>query len=114
MKAAEDPRATTDSLPQTDDPASRPLPGSAKIGPHHRERLALVYVRQSSPHQVRHHRESRQRQYALADSATALGWPRQRVLVIDDDQGQTSQRPTEARQGFQRVVAAVRDRKSVV
>src|SRR5262249_30504464 len=103
MTTAETPRATTDSLPQTDDPAARPLPGSAKIGPHHLERLALVYVRQSTPHQVRHHRESRQRQYALADYATALGWPRQRVLVIDDDQGQSSQKPTEERHGFQRV-----------
>jgi hypothetical protein len=51
------------------------------------DRLAVVYIRQSDPQQVLNHRESRERQYALADHAVALGWPRDRVLVIDDDQG---------------------------
>src|SRR5262245_30023524 len=49
MTTAEKSRAATDSLPRTDDPAARPLPGAAKLGPHHRERLALVYVRQLAP-----------------------------------------------------------------
>jgi DNA invertase Pin-like site-specific DNA recombinase len=63
-------------------------------------------VRQSSPHQVLEHRESRERQYALADLAVALGWPKQRVLVIDDDQGQSG-RTSKDRPGFQRLVAEV-------
>ena len=49
--------------------------------------LAIVYVRQSSPQQIRDHRESRERQYALVNYAIALGWPRDRILIIDDDQG---------------------------
>src|ERR1043166_9884031 len=66
----------------------RPL-GASKILPQHLQRLAVVYVRQSTPHQVLEHRESTRRQYALADYAVALGWPRERVLVIDEDQGQS-------------------------
>jgi hypothetical protein len=58
---------------------------STKIHDWHLDRLAVVYVRQSSPHQVLHHRESRERQYALVHRAIALGWSRERVLVIDED-----------------------------
>jgi hypothetical protein len=65
---------------------------SAKVQDQHRAKLAIVYVRQSSPHQVLEHRESRELQYALADHAVALGWPRERVLVIDEDQGQSGKR----------------------
>ncbi len=61
---------------------------SSKILDLHLDRLAVVYVGQSDPQQVLNHRESRERHYALADHAAALGWPRDRVLVIDDDQGQ--------------------------
>ena len=60
---------------------------SSKIANRHLDRLAYVYVRQSQPQQVINHRESRELQYALADRAVALGWPRERVIVIDDDQG---------------------------
>jgi hypothetical protein len=49
------------------------------------DRLAVVNIRQSDPQQILNHRESRERQYAIADHAVALGWPRDRVLVIDDD-----------------------------
>lgn len=63
-------------------------------------------MRQSSPHQVLEHRESRERQYALADHAVALGWPKDRVLVIDEDQGQSGKHATN-RAGFQRLVAEV-------
>ncbi len=52
------------------------------------------------------HRESRERQYALADHAIALGWPKDRVLVIDEDQGQSG-RTADDRAGFQRLVAEV-------
>jgi hypothetical protein len=54
-----------------------------KITPEHLTRAAYVYVRQSSGHQVRHHRESLLRQYALAERATPLGVAN--VVVIDDD-----------------------------
>jgi DNA invertase Pin-like site-specific DNA recombinase len=79
---------------------------SPKILPCHFERLAVVYVRQSTPHQVLQHRESRERQYALADHAVSLGWHRDRVLVIDDDQGRSG-KTAENRNGFHRVLAEV-------
>jgi hypothetical protein len=53
----------------------------------HFGRLAIVYVRQSDPQQVLNHIESRERQYTLVGLAEALGWPRDRILLIDDDQG---------------------------
>ncbi len=68
--------------------------------------LAIVYVRQSSPQQIRDHRESRERQYALVNYAVALGWPRDRVLIIDDDQG-LSGKEAENRSGFHRILAEV-------
>ncbi len=77
---------------------------SSKIQDRHLERLAIVYVRQSSPQQVIEHRESRARQYALADYAVTLGWPPSQVLVIDEDQGRSG-RTAELRQGFQRLLA---------
>ena len=57
---------------------------SAKIQPTHLERLAIVYVRQSTQKQVLENRESTARQYALADRAVALGWPAAAVEVIDE------------------------------
>jgi DNA invertase Pin-like site-specific DNA recombinase len=79
---------------------------SSKIGPCHVERLAIVYVRQSHPSQIVHHPESARVQYDLAEHAVALGWSRERVLVIDDDQGRTATN-AEGRPGFQRLVAEV-------
>lgn len=81
-------------------------PRSAKITDHHLDRLAIVYVRQSSPQQVFDHKESRERQYAMADHAVALGWPRDRVLVIDEDQGRSG-RAVGPRLGFQHLLAEV-------
>ncbi|HEX3147572.1 MAG TPA: recombinase family protein [Gemmataceae bacterium] len=80
--------------------------GSTKVQKWHLERLAFVYVRQSSPQPVVEHRESRLRQYALVDYAVALGRPRDRVQVIDEDQGQSG-RHAENRAGFQRLLAEV-------
>src|SRR3954467_3209921 len=78
----------------------------SKIQDGHLERLAIVYVRQSTLQQLEHHRESTRVQYALADRACLLGWARPRVSVIDDDLGcsgtSAAQRP-----GFQRLVAEV-------
>ena len=58
-----------------------------KIRPEHRDRAAVVYVRQSSRQQVLEHSESTRLQYACAERAAALGWARSRVVVIDDDLG---------------------------
>ena len=82
------------------------LRACSKIGSQHLDKVAIVYVRQSSPHQVAEHRESRARQYALVDLAKALGWPTERVWLIDDDQGQTGTR-ADNRSGFQRLLAEV-------
>jgi DNA invertase Pin-like site-specific DNA recombinase len=77
-----------------------------KIQGYHRDRLAVVYVRQSTVQQISRHRESTRLQYGLVERALALGWPRERVLVIDEDQG-LSGRSAEGRFGFQRLVAEV-------
>jgi DNA invertase Pin-like site-specific DNA recombinase len=76
----------------------------AKVRDHHLDRKAIVYVRQSSPQQVAEHKESAARQYALADVAVALGWPRDRVEVVDADQGRTGQ-TVEGRRGIQYILA---------
>lgn len=79
---------------------------SSKILLSHLEKLAVVYVRQSSPQQVMENRESTARQYAFADHAVALGWPRERVLIIDEDLGKSG-RTAEGRGGFHRLVTEV-------
>jgi DNA invertase Pin-like site-specific DNA recombinase len=79
---------------------------SEKIAEEHLQRLAIVYVRQSTPQQVLGHRESTARQYALADRAVALGWPTAAVEVIDEDQGHSGS-SAEGRNGFQRLLAEV-------
>lgn len=81
-------------------------PLSTKILTQHLERLAIVYVRQSSTRQVEENIESTQLQYQLVDRAVALGWPRSRVEVIDDDLGMSA-RSVEGRMGFQRLLAEV-------
>ena len=76
-----------------------------KITADHLARRACVYIRQSTPDQVRHNLESQRRQYALVDRARALGW--QDVNVIDDDlglSGSGTQRP-----GFERLLRALCD-----
>jgi DNA invertase Pin-like site-specific DNA recombinase len=77
---------------------------AAKVRDGHLTRKAIVYVRQSSPQQVAEHKESAARQYALADLAVALGWPRDRVEVVDADQGRSAQ-TAEGRRGFQYLLA---------
>ena len=68
--------------------------------------LAIVYIRQSTPQQILDHRESRERQYALANYAVAMGWPIDRVLIIDDDQGHSG-KTAGNRSGFHRILAEV-------
>jgi DNA invertase Pin-like site-specific DNA recombinase len=77
-----------------------------KIRPEHRDRAAVVYVRQSSRQQVLEHSESTRLQYALAERAAALGWARSRIVVIDDDLG-VSAAMADARAGFARLVTEV-------
>jgi len=79
-------------------------PFGHKIRSRHRDRLAIVYVRQSTSHQVASNRESADLQYQLRQRAVAIGWADDRVLVIDDDQG-ISGSSIENRPGFQRLLA---------
>src|SRR5258708_36558292 len=78
----------------------------SKISASHLCRAACIYLRQSTPAQVEHNRESTQRQYALASKATTLGWPSQQVVVIDEDLG-VSGSGVVARNGFARLTAEV-------
>ncbi|MCP5197959.1 MAG: recombinase family protein [Gammaproteobacteria bacterium] len=82
------------------------LSPSGKVQGHHRDRLAIVYVRQSTLQQLVRHQESTRLQYGLVDRALELGWPRTQVLVIDDDQGKSGTTAA-GRLGFQRLVAEV-------
>ena len=77
-----------------------------KISADHLQRDAFLYVRQSSLRQVLENTESKQRQYALRDRAVALGWPIERVHVIDNDQGRSGA-TAEHRDGFQYLVTEV-------
>jgi len=87
---------------------SPPLPTShpGKIEPHHHDRIAIVYIRQSTLQQVERHSESTKLQYALVGKACDMGWPKEQVVVIDDDLG-ISGASAEGRPGFQRLVAEV-------
>jgi len=85
--------------------ARRVMPHDKISGEHH-GRLAIVYVRQSTPQQVERHQESTRLQYALVDRAADLGWERGRIIVIDDDLGRSGS-TIEGRLGFQRLVAEV-------
>jgi len=76
-----------------------------KIAPTHLQRQAYLYVRQSTLRQVLENSESTKRQYALRERAVALGWPMDRVVVIDSDLGQSG--ADSDRLGFQKLVAAV-------
>lgn len=78
----------------------------SKVLSAHLEKLAIVYVRQSTPKQVLENRESTARQYNFAEQAVSLGWPRERVLTIDEDLGKSG-RTAEGRSGFQRLITEV-------
>ena len=77
-----------------------------KIEVNHLDRLAIVYVRQSTLAQLHQHQESTRLQYALVHHAADLGWASDRVLVIDDDQGKSGTTAT-GRPGFNRLVTEV-------
>jgi len=83
-----------------------PILSAHKIRPRHLDRLAVVYIRQSTPQQVLSNRESADLQYQLRRRAVEFGWAESRVLIIDDDQA-TSGQWIEGRPGFQRLLAEV-------
>lgn len=77
-----------------------------RIRPEHRDRTAIIYVRQSTRQQVLEHSESTRLQYALVDRAAALGWARSRIVVIDDDLGRSAA-VADTRPGFAKLVTEV-------
>src|SRR5262249_47883009 len=79
---------------------------AGKVAADHLRRLAFLYVRQSTLRQVFENTESTQRQYALRERAIALGWPVERIIVIDTDLGQSGASAAD-REGFQRLVREV-------
>jgi len=82
----------------------RPTHTGTKITDTHRAKLAYVYIRQSTPGQLLHHRESTTRQYELVARAVALGWPAPRVQIIDEDLAQSGAYAAQ-RMGFQHLLA---------
>ena len=79
---------------------------SQKVHAEHLKRDAYLYVRQSTLHQVVENTESTERQYALRGQAVRLGWPIERVITIDQDQGQSGATAAD-REGFQKLVTEV-------
>lgn len=94
-------------------PEGRAGPGTMALDPkiqrRHLQRQALIYVRQSHPNQVQRHPESARRQYGLVERAEGLGWPRELIRVIDEDQGKSAAGSAAAhgRDGFAQLVSAV-------
>jgi DNA invertase Pin-like site-specific DNA recombinase len=83
------------------------MPSNEKIGLEHLKRWAYVYVRQSDPTQVRDHQESTRRQYELKNRARQLGWRDERIVVIDQDLGQSASDPSVVRAGFEHLLSEV-------
>ena len=77
-----------------------------KIAEHHRSRPAYIYLRQSTPGQVRHHQESTERQYALREKALELGWSESLIRTLDRDLGKTGTEMA-GREDFKTLVADV-------
>ena len=77
-----------------------------KVNAGHLKRNAYLYIRQSTPRQVFENTESTKRQYDLRQRAVALGWPVERVMVIDSDLGQSAAKAAD-REGFQKLVTEV-------
>src|SRR3989441_7064702 len=93
------------------DPASSTTPllamtPESKVTAEHLQRAAYLYIRQSTLRQVLENTESTERQYALRRRALVLGWVDERIVVIDEDQGQSGA-SVSGREGFQRLVAEV-------
>ncbi len=82
-------------------------PSEYKIRQEHLSRMACIYVRQSTTVQVQEHQESTRRQYALVQHAKLLGWPDERILVIDEDLGHSASDMSQPRSGFQKLLTKV-------
>ena len=74
--------------------------------PHHLSRKAVIYIRQSTGHQVLTNRESQQLQHAMREQAHHLGWPDERIEVVETDLGRTAQ-STDRRDGYKALLAEV-------
>jgi DNA invertase Pin-like site-specific DNA recombinase len=83
---------------------------SSKVTADHLQQHAVLYVRQSTPQQLRDHRESTERQYQLAHRFTSLGWDRDQIIIIDDDLG-ISGSGRQERPGFRRLLNLVTEQK---
>ena len=81
-------------------------PDGGKLKSTHLKRSAYLYIRQSTLRQVYENTESTMRQYALKEKAAALGWPRDSIITIDSDLGQSGT-SSDSRQGFKKLVAEV-------
>jgi DNA invertase Pin-like site-specific DNA recombinase len=82
--------------------------GVEKISSEHLARIAFTYVRQSTPAQMRNNTESRELQYELKERAVQLGWPAERVRVIDSDLGISADSAALAdREGFRELAGEV-------
>mgnify|MGYP006288541893 CR=1 FL=1 len=79
---------------------------SELVTPHHRQLKALIYIRQSSPHQILSNQESRKLQYALRQREVDLGWADTQIEIIDSDLGTTAA-TAEHRAGFKELIAQV-------
>src|ERR1700693_784636 len=77
-----------------------------KITREHQQRLAIIYIRQSTAQQVERNQESTKLQYALVDRAFHFGWARETIVTIDDDLGRSGS-TVEGRLGFQRLGGGV-------
>src|SRR5512135_3577794 len=107
------PRASATPSPRRSSGPSRRswnMNGSTKILPTHRQRQAVVYLRQSTPKQVLKNCESAINQRALRGRLLELGWRKDQIVLIDDDQARSA-RQVAGREGFQRLVADVSLRK---
>jgi len=74
------------------------------VTPDHLSRQAYIYIRQSTEHQVVHHQESQKLQRCFVDQALKLGWPQERIVLIDDDLGESADRSND-RAGFNKITA---------
>lgn len=80
---------------------------TSKVQADHLQRLAYIYIRQSSLAQVQEHQESTRRQYELQQRAWQLGWPQERIVVVDTDLGHSASDPHTSCSGFDQLLAEV-------
>ena len=82
------------------------MPMTPMVHPHHLSRKAVIYIRQSTGHQVLTNTESQQLQHAMREHARQLGWPEERIAVVETDLGRSAQ-STQRRDGYKTLLADV-------